>query len=123
MGTWENAREGTRGAFACRLEEDPAASPAAPPTQPKAAQAVAEEASAAHYSGLWVGEARPVDEHAYDVPVRRRPRLHALPRRSPSTPASIPNTHACPTPFLHLVRWRPAKAACGRSGPGAGCLL
>ena len=29
-GTWANAREGTRGAFACRLEEDPAASPAAP---------------------------------------------------------------------------------------------
>ena len=107
-GTWENAREGTRGAFACRLEEDPAASPAAPPPQPKAAQAlaaVAEEASAAHYSGLWVGEARPLDEQAYDVPVRASDYTPC--------PAALRPRPRLPTPpplrLVLLVWWWPGR--------------
>ena len=67
-GTWVNAREGTRGAFACRLEEEHA---------PAAAAAAA--AGAGHYSGLWVGEAKPADGCEGDVPV-----THMRTRRNPS---------------------------------------
>jgi hypothetical protein len=63
-GTWVNAREGTRGGFACRLEEEAAQDAAA--------------AAAAHCSGLWVGEAKPAAEFEWDVPVRGGVRFDAF---------------------------------------------